>query len=64
MWAKLTPCKGDWATPRIAAGGVMPSRSSAVGTMSMMWAYCARTSPFALIRFGQEMMKGSVEPPR
>ena len=42
----------------------MPSRSSTVGTMSMMWAYWVRTSPLALIRFGHEMMNGSVEPPR
>ena len=32
--------------------------------MSMMWAYCVRTSPRALIPAGQETMNGSVEPPR
>jgi hypothetical protein len=39
------PCIGDWLTPRIWAGGWTPSRSSTVGTMSMMCAYCVRTSP-------------------
>ena len=31
MWAKLTPCIGDWVTPRIAAGRLEPSSSSTVG---------------------------------
>ena len=29
--------RGDWAMPRIAAGGSMPTRSMTVGTMSMMY---------------------------
>ncbi len=64
MWAKLTPWKGDWVMPRIVAGGSMPSRSRTVGTMSMMCAYCGRTSPLLLIPFGQETMNGSQAPPR
>ena len=42
----------------------MPSRSSTVGTMSMMWAYWVRTSPRALMPAGQGTMNGSLEPPR
>ena len=64
VWAKLTPCSGDWVTPRIALGGSMPSRSSTVGTMSMMCAYWVRTSPLAVIRCGQDTMNGSLAPPR
>ena len=44
--------------------GSSPSRSSTVGTMSMMCAYWVRTSPFALMPFGQCTMNGSDEPPR
>ena len=62
--AKLTPCSGDWVTPRIVAGGSMPSTSSTVGTMSMMCAYCVRTSPRAAMPRGQETMNGSEAPPR
>ena len=39
VWAKLTPCSGDWVTPRMVAGGSSPSASRTVGTMSMMCAY-------------------------
>ncbi len=51
-------------TPRIAAGGSMPSTSSTVGTMSMMCAYCVRTSPLAAMPWGQCTMNGSETPPR
>ena len=64
MWAKLTPWSGAWVTPRIAAGGSMPSRSSTVGTMSMMCAYWVRTSPLAVMPAGQWTMNGSLAPPR
>ena len=47
--AKLTPCSGDCGTPRIVAGGSIPSTSSTVGTMSMMCAYCSRTSPVCVM---------------
>ena len=50
--------------PRIVAGASTPSRSRTVGTMSMMCAYCERTSPLLLTRFGQETMNGSLAPPR
>ena len=62
--AKLTPWIGDCVTPRIVFGGSTPSRSSTVGTMSMMWAYWARTSPLDAIPFGQWTMNGSDTPPR
>jgi hypothetical protein len=62
--AKLTPCRGDWVTPRITLGGSMPSRSRTVGTMSMMCAYWVRTWPPAVICCGQQTMNGSLAPPR
>jgi len=63
-WAKLTPSIGDWVTPLMLAGGSIPSAPSTVGTMSMAWPYCVRTSPLALIPFGQWTMNGSLMPPR
>jgi hypothetical protein len=64
VWAKLTPSIGAWVTPRMVAGGWMPRASSTVGTRSMMCPYWVRISPRAVILAGQEMMHGSVVPPR
>ena len=55
---------GACVTPRSDVGGSMPSASSTVGTMSMMWAYCVRISPLAWMPLGQERMNGSLVPPR
>ena len=62
--AKLTPCIGLCVTPLIVAGGVMPSASRMVGTMSMRWAYWVRTSPRARMPAGQWTRNGSLAPPR
>ncbi len=64
VWAKLTPWMGDWVTPLIAAGGVRPSASRTVGTMSMMCANWVRISPRALKPRGQCTRNGSLVPPR
>ncbi len=64
VWPKLTPWIGDWVTPLTAAGGSTPSAASTVGTMSTMCAYWVRTSPRALMPFGQWTTNGSQAPPR
>ena len=42
----------------------MPVASSMVGMMSMTWANCVRISPWALMRFGQEMAIAFFVPPK
>ncbi len=47
----------------MVAGLSTPRQSSTVGTMSMAWWYWVRSSPFAFMPAGHEMMHGSAVPP-
>ena len=62
--AKLAPAMGDCSTPRMWVGASMPSSSSTVGTTSMAWMYCWRTSPWEVMPLGHDTTHGSVMPPR
>ena len=59
----LIPSKSDWTCPLIVSGDSTPRQSRTVGTMSIAWWYWWRTSPAAVMAFGQEMMHGSQLPP-
>ena len=58
-----TPSIGLWVWPLSVVGGVTPSTSRIVGTMSIAWEYWSRISPRAFVPAGQEMMQGSAVPP-
>ena len=59
----LTPSKWLWTWPLIVSGASTSSMSRTVGTMSIAWWYCSRTSPRADVPAGQLMMHGSQVPP-
>src|SRR3954449_7392511 len=63
LYRMLMPWIGVWVTPPTASGCSTPTQSSSVGTRSMAWWYCSRTSPCAVMPAGQEMMHGSQVPP-
>ncbi len=49
----LTPSIGFCGVPLTTFGSGRPAASSTVGATSITWWNCERTSPFALMRFGQ-----------
>ena len=52
-YSMLVPSYGACCTLFTTVGAGMPAASRTVGAMSMTWQNCDRTSPFALMPFGQ-----------
>ena len=63
LYRMLTPSKGTCTCPLMRSGGSTPRQSSTVGTRSIAWWYWVRSSPFAFIPAGHEIMHGSEVPP-
>ena len=59
----LTPSIGVCGVPLTDFGSGRPAASRMVGAMSMTWCHCDRTSPLALIPFGQWTTSGLRVPP-
>jgi hypothetical protein len=58
-----TPGSGVCSMPSTTSGISTPQQSRIVGTMSVQWWYCERTSPRALMPAGQWITSGSQTPP-
>ena len=63
VYFMLTPSIGFCVTPLTDAGCGRPTTSSIVGTMSMQWCHCVRSSFLAAIPFGHEMTMPLRVPP-
>src|SRR5438309_2203780 len=54
-YAMLTPCNGSCRTPFTMVGAGSPAASRTLGATSITWWNCERSSPLALIPFGQRI---------